>query len=165
LLKFGRGRRHDAQNDLRTLNVKGGLFMFQWKGAAGVCINEENQVLMVLQAAPDEEPKWTVPSGGIEGNETYEEACIREFEEETGLTVEIVSKLQDKNGMNAQYGISYDIQYFLVKQVSGELTLQDPDEFILEIAWKSADELDSLELSYPEDVAFLKGLLVKAIES
>jgi aminoglycoside 6'-N-acetyltransferase len=139
--------------------------MFQWKGAAGVCINEENQVLMVLQAAPDEEPKWTVPSGGIEGNETYEEACIREFEEETGLTVEIVSKLQDKNGMNAQYGISYDIQYFLVKRVSGELTMQDPDEFILEIAWKSANELDSLEMSYPEDVAFLKGLLVKAIES
>ncbi|MGB3260259.1 NUDIX hydrolase [Paenisporosarcina sp.] len=139
--------------------------MFQWKGAAGVCIYEENQVLMVLQAAPDEEPKWTVPSGGIEGNETYEEAYIREFEEETGLTVEIVSKLQDKNGMNAQYGISYDIQYFLVKRVSGELTMQDPDEFILEIAWKSANELDSLEMSYPEDVAFLKGLLVKAIES
>lgn len=139
--------------------------MFQWKGAAGVCINEENQILMVLQAAPDEEPKWTVPSGGIEGNETYEEACIREFEEETGLTVEIISKLQDKNGMNAQYGISYDIQYFLVKRISGELTLQDPDEFILEIAWKSADELDSLEMSYPQDVAFLKGLLVKAIES
>ena len=139
--------------------------MFQWKGAAGVCINEENQVLVVLQAAPDEEPKWTVPSGGIEGNETYEEACIREFEEETGLIVEIVSKLQEKNGMNAQYGISYDIQYFLVKRVSGEFTLQDPDEFILEIAWKSADELDHLEMSYPEDVAFLKGLLVKAIES
>lgn len=134
--------------------------MFHWKGAAGVCINEENQVLMVLQAAPDEEPKWTVPSGGIEGNETYEEACIREFEEETGLTVEIVWKLQDKKGVNAQYGISYDIQYFMVKRVSGEFTLQDPDEFILEIAWKSVDELDSLEMSYPEDVAFLKGLLV-----
>ncbi|EPD49703.1 hypothetical protein HMPREF1210_03150 [Paenisporosarcina sp. HGH0030] len=139
--------------------------MFHWKGAAGVCINENNQILMVLQAAPDEEPKWTIPSGGIEGRETYEEACIREFEEETGLTVEIVSKLQDKNGVNAQYGISYDLQYFLVEQVSGELTLQDPDDFILEIAWKSADELDSLEMSYPEDVAFLKELLVKATES
>ena len=134
--------------------------MFHWKGAAGVCINEENQILMVLQAAPDEEPKWTVPSGGIEGNETYEEACIREFEEETGLTVEIVSKLQDKNGVNAQYGISYDIQYFMVKRVSGEFTLQDPDDFILEIAWKSVDELDSLDMSYPEDVSFLKGLLI-----
>lgn len=30
--------------------------MFQWKGAAGLCINENNQLLMVLQAAPDEEP-------------------------------------------------------------------------------------------------------------
>ncbi|WP_342542812.1 NUDIX hydrolase [Paenisporosarcina sp. FSL H8-0542] len=139
--------------------------MFHWKGAAGVCINENNQILMVLQAAPDEEPKWTIPSGGIEGRETYEEACLREFEEETGLTVEIVSKLQDKNGVNAQYGIYYDLQYFLVEQISGELTLQDPDDFILEIAWKSADELDSLEMSYPEDVAFLKGLLVKATES
>ena len=134
--------------------------MFVWKGAAGVCINEDNQLLMVLQADPDEEPKWSVPSGGLEGNETYEECCIREFEEETGLKVEVVSKLQDKKGLNAQFGISYELQYFQVRVISGELTVQDPDELILDIAWKSVDELDELDMSYPDDLEFLKALFV-----
>lgn len=134
--------------------------MFVWKGAAGVCINEDNKLLMVLQAAPDEEPKWTVPSGGVEGNETFEECCIREFEEETGLKVEVVSKLQDKKGLNAQFGISYELQYFQVRVISGELTVQDPDELILDIAWKSVAELEELDMSYPDDLEFLKALFV-----
>ena len=133
--------------------------MFKWKGASGVCINEDNQILMVLQAAHDEEPKWTVPSGGLEDNETFEQCCVREFEEETGMKVEVISKLQDKSGSNKEYKIEYELQYFQVKVVSGELTLQDPDEFILDIGWKSVAELDQLDMCYPEDVEFLKGLL------
>jgi len=43
------------------------------------------------------------------------------------------------------------------------MTLQDPDELILDIAWKSADELDELEMSYPEDVEFLKALLAEVL--
>ena len=136
--------------------------MFHWKGAAGVCINEQNQVLMVLQAGEDEEAKWSVPSGGIEGNETFEECCVREMEEETGLQVEVISKIHDKNGSVEQYAITYELQYFQVKIVSGELTVQDPDELILEVAWKSLDELDALPMSYPDDTAFLKKLLIDA---
>ena len=138
--------------------------MFHWKGAAGVCINEENQVLMVRQAAPGEDPKWTVPSGGIEEGESYEDCCIREFEEETGLKVEVVTKLQDKRGVNEQWGISFELKYFLVRVVSGEISVQDPDELILEIAWKSVEEIASLDMSYPEDVEFLTGLLAKVPE-
>jgi len=137
--------------------------MFQWKGAAGVCINEDNQLLMVLQAGEDEEAKWSVPSGGIEGDETFEECCVREFEEETGLKVEVVSKLQNKAGTIEQFGISYELRYFQVNVLGGEMTLQDPDELILDIAWKSADELDELEMSYPEDVEFLKALLAEVL--
>ena len=138
--------------------------MFHWKGAAGVCINEENQVLMVRQAAPGEDPKWTVPSGGIEEGESYEDCCIREFEEETGLKVEVVTKLQDKRGVNEQWGISFELEYFQVRVVSGEISVQDPDELILEIAWKSVEEIASLDMSYPEDVEFLTGLLAKVPE-
>lgn len=137
--------------------------MFKWKGASGVCINEDNQVLMVLQAAHDEEPKWTVPSGGLEDNETFEQCCVREFEEETGLKVKVVSKLKDKNGTNDEYKITYELQYFQVNVVSGDLIVQDPDEFILDIAWKSIEELDQMKMSYPEDVEFLKELLVNQV--
>lgn len=137
--------------------------MFHWKGAAGVCINEQNQVLMVLQAGEDEEAKWSVPSGGIEGDETFEECCVREMEEETGLQVEVISKIYDKIGSVEQYAITYELHYFQVKIVSGELTVQDPDELILEVAWKSLDELDTLPMSYPDDTAFLKKLLNEAV--
>jgi 8-oxo-dGTP diphosphatase len=138
--------------------------VFQWKGAAGVCINDSNQVLMVLQAGEDNEAKWSVPSGGIEGNETFEECCVREFEEETGLKVKVVSKLQDKIGTIEEFGITYELQYFQVTVLSGELTVQDPDELILDIAWKSFDELDQLEMSYPEDVDFLKSLMAEVLK-
>lgn len=77
------------------------------------------------------------------------------------MNVEIISKLQDKKGMNEQFGIHFELQYYQVKIVSGELTVQDPDELILDIAWKSIEELDLLEMSYPEDVDFLKRLLNK----
>jgi len=137
--------------------------MFKWKGAAGVCINESNQLLMVLQAAPEEEPKWTVPSGGLEGNETFEECCVREFEEETGLNVEVISNLQDKNALNEEFGIETEMKYFQVKVISGELTVKDPDELILQVAWKTVDEIDQLLMSYPEDVEFLKELMNKGI--
>jgi aminoglycoside 6'-N-acetyltransferase len=118
---------------------------------------------MVLQAADDEEPKWSVPSGGLEGNETFEQCCVREYEEETGLKVEIISKLQDKNGSIEKFGITYELQYFQVKVVSGELRVQDPDELILDIAWKSLDQLGQLKMSYPEDIEFLKALLEKEV--
>jgi len=63
--------------------------MFSWKGAAGICLNENNEVLMVLQGAPGEEKTWTVPSGTVEEGETFEECCVREFFEETGLKVKV----------------------------------------------------------------------------
>ncbi|MET1013126.1 MAG: NUDIX hydrolase [Paenisporosarcina sp.] len=133
--------------------------MFHWKGAAGVCINEHNRVLMVLQAGEDEEAKWSIPSGGIESNETFEECCVREMKEETGLNVQVISKIHDKNGSLEQYSITYELQYYLVEIVSGELTVQDPDEFIINVAWKSIEELDELPMSYPEDAELLKELL------
>lgn len=37
--------------------------MYEWKGASGVCVNQYNDLLMVLQGKPAEVKKWTVPSG------------------------------------------------------------------------------------------------------
>ena len=54
--------------------------MQQWFGSSGVCINEHGQLLMVLQGKPEEKKTWSIPSGGKEYDETYEECCIREIE-------------------------------------------------------------------------------------
>lgn len=135
--------------------------MFKWQGAAGICINEKRDVLMVLQAAPGEEKKWTVPSGTLEEGETFEQCCIREFWEETGFTVRLIEKVHDKSGNISEHRISYDVKYFLVEIVSGEMMVQDPDEFIHEIAWKSIEEIAKLPLAYPEDIHILEQILKK----
>lgn len=138
--------------------------MFSWKGAAGICINEQKEVLMVLQAAPGEEKKWTVPSGTLEENETIEECCVREFVEETGFVVKTLDKIHNKNGVINEHGISYSVEYFLVEIISGEITIQDPDEFIHDIAWKSLEEIQTLDLAYPEDIHIIEKVIKNAID-
>lgn len=133
--------------------------MFKWQGAAGICINDKKEILMVLQAAPGEDKQWTVPSGTLEEGETFEQCCAREFLEETGFTVRPIEKVHDKNGVLSEFGISYYVEYYLVEIVSGEITIQDPDEFIHEIAWKSLKELEVLPMAYPEDIHILEQVL------
>ena len=129
--------------------------MFSWKGAAGICVNEKKEILMVLQAAPGEDKQWTVPSGTLEEGETFTECCEREFLEETGFTVRAVEQVHKKNGFLSDFGISYYVEYYLVEIISGEITIQDPDEFIHEIAWKSLEEIAQLPLAYPDDIHIL----------
>ncbi|MFJ7667070.1 NUDIX hydrolase [Lysinibacillus sp. NPDC097195] len=129
--------------------------MDQWFGSSGICINEQNELLMVLQGKPEEEKTWTVPSGGLEPNETYEACCLREFQEETGFIVEIVDEIKKKQGKVSTYNIAIEVQYFLVKIIGGERTIQDPDNLIYDIAWKTLEDLKTMHLSFPEDRAFL----------
>lgn len=140
--------------------------MFKWQGAAGICINEKQEVLMVLQAAPGEEKQWTVPSGTQEDGESFEECCIREFWEETGYKVRIIEKVHNKSGVISEHGISYHVEYFLVEIMSGEMiTIQDPDQFIHEIAWKSLEEIAMLPLAYPEDIHIIEQVLKNSTQS
>lgn len=129
--------------------------MEKWFGSSGVCINDNNELLMVLQGKPEEEKTWTVPSGGLENNETYEACCLREFKEETGFIVEIVEKITKKQGNACTYNIAIEVHYFLVKIIGGERVIQDPDNLIYDIAWKTLEDLKTLDLSFPEDRALL----------
>ncbi|MDN4607244.1 NUDIX hydrolase [Sporosarcina highlanderae] len=46
--------------------------MKSWSGSAGICINEQKEMLMVRSVGTE---KWAVPSGGIEVGESPEECC------------------------------------------------------------------------------------------
>jgi len=129
-----------------------------WKGAAGVCINSEGKLLMILQGKPHEDKKWSVPAGGLEAGETIEECCIREMAEETGYSAEVGEKIYVKE----QDGDEFDrveVHYFLTTIIDGEMKIQDPDGLIHDIAWKSRDELEELDLCFPEDRKFLLNCL------
>ena len=127
--------------------------MNQWIGACGVCINSDKQLLMVLQGIPEEEKRWSVPSGGLEQGETLEECCIREVYEETGYLCKIIKKVKEKSGA---YGpVEYLVTYYEVEIVGGQPTIHDPDGLIYEIAWKTPEQIKKLEFSFPEDKEFL----------
>jgi ADP-ribose pyrophosphatase YjhB (NUDIX family) len=124
---------------------------------SSVCINEHKEILMVLQGKPDEEKVWTVPSGGLEKKESFEACCVREIREETGYEVEVVAPLKLKQGTT--YGIDVEVHYFDVRVIGGTQQIQDPDNLIHEIAWKNAEELMGLKLSFPEDRDYLLDLI------
>lgn len=133
--------------------------MSNWKGAAGVCINEKNEVLLVLQGPPEEEKKWGVPSGGQETGETLQESCEREFLEETGLKVKVLEELKVKNGSYQDSAVSFELHYFRVELIGGEITLLEGDEWITDVAWKPISALAELDLAYPDDIPLIESLL------
>jgi 8-oxo-dGTP diphosphatase len=135
--------------------------MVEWKGAACICL-QEGKVLMVLQGLPEEEKRWSVPSGGIEECETEEMCCVREMWEETGYRVKIKEKLHKKIGVT--FGVPVKVQYFLAEVESGTPTIQDPDGLIHDIRWVSLKELEHLLLSFPEDKEILVKYLYAAPE-
>ena len=124
-----------------------------WFGAAAVCVNDQGNLLMVR----NEGKGWSVPSGGIEKGETAELCCVREVKEETGYDVAIEKPLfvkdQDIKGIHAT------TYYFEVNVVGGMLTVEDPDESISEVEWKTAEEIEEIVHAYPDDVAYLTNFL------
>lgn len=133
--------------------------MANWKGAAGVCVNERNEILLVLMKAPEEDSKWSVPASGLEAGETLEQCCEREFEEVTGLTVKAGEILKKRDGNYEDAAVSFDLHYFRVAVTGGELVIPKDDFLIEDIAWKSIEEIEELELSYPDDLELFKSLV------
>ncbi len=127
--------------------------MQEWFGAAAVCINDQGDLLMIR----NESDEWAVPSGEIEKGETPEMCCVREVMEETGYQVAIEKPLfvkdQDVNGMNVT------TYYYEVNVVDGMLSLDDSEEDVKEIEWKTIDEVEGISHAYPEDAAYLTNYL------
>ena len=65
---------------------------------------------MVLQGKPDEEKRWSVPSGQREIYKSLEACCVRKVAEKTGYRVRVLRKIWEKH--NRTYGIDVEVHYF-----------------------------------------------------
>lgn len=96
---------------------------------------------------------WCVPKGHPEGEETIEQAALREVEEETGLKPKILETL---GSIHYEFStptavISKTVHHFLMVQVGGELTIEnDPDHEAVDIRWIPLDLL-SEELTHENE--------------
>jgi len=93
-------------------------------GVQGVLINHAGQLLLELRK---DDNLWGLPSGWVEVGETPEEAIIREFKEETNLSVqplEMLGLYSRKPGEYNQPHSSIHLLYYC-SFISGELAISD----------------------------------------
>ena len=60
------------------------------RAAGGVVLDEDGLLVLVHRPRYDD---WTLPKGKLDPGESFEEAALREVEEETGLRCRLVSEL------------------------------------------------------------------------
>jgi ADP-ribose pyrophosphatase YjhB (NUDIX family) len=93
---------------------------------------------------------WSLPKGHIEAGETAEQAAVREVEEETGISGEIMAELGTIDFWFVADGrrIHKTVHHYLMRRVGGELS--DADVEVDEVAWVPLSEIRK-QLAYPDE--------------
>ncbi len=98
----------------------------QLVSSGGVIFRTANNVYEVALISTGE--FWCLPKGLVEEGETFEEAALREVEEETGLAGEIVEKIGEINyGFYRKRYFSKTVHFYLLRQVGGSITSHDSE--------------------------------------
>lgn len=96
------------------MNRKDGSFLVLFKNA------RKDEVFLIYRS---DMSIWNLPGGGIEDNESPEEAAYRETKEETGFTIRIVNKLGKYKNIDIIIGGVWNFTYLFEGRVlSGEFT-------------------------------------------
>jgi 8-oxo-dGTP diphosphatase len=87
------------------------------------CILIEDNKLALIERQRGNRHYFSFPGGGVDKEETYEEAAVREMHEELGLHVKVIRRIADVtfNG-RLQY-------YFLVETIGGEFGSGTGEEY------------------------------------
>ena len=118
------------------------------KNRAVLILINDRKILLMYRFKNGEE-YYVFPGGGVEENETLEQAAIREAKEETGLTVTLKKKLWEcKNGGRTD-------NFYLVDAFSGDMKIGGPEEArqsesnVYRLDWIPLNKVKDLNL-FPE---------------
>ena len=71
--------------------------MFIYRKNAAACIINNREEMLLIKRSDSSEDHWQMPQGGLDRNETPEQAVLREVQEETGIkSAKIISKHPEK---------------------------------------------------------------------
>ncbi len=117
--------------------------------AAGGIVIRDGRVLLVHRAHYDD---WSLPKGKLDPGESWEEAAVRELEEETALVVELGEEV-GRAHYRDQSGREKEVRYYRM-EATGEARAQNE---IDEIRWVPLADAPAL-LTYAHDVELLAQL-------
>jgi len=119
---------------------------------------------VVWRPAPDGAPElvvvhrpryddWSLPKGKLDPGESWEDAALREVEEEVGLRCRLGPELPPVSYRDHK-GRAKVVRYWLMEPADGAASFEPNDE-VDEMRWVDAGTAEDL-LSYPHDVGLVR---------
>ena len=127
--------------------------------AVGAIVRKGDSVLLIRRGKPPRSGEWSIPGGGVELGETWQEAAAREVREECGIEiavgdhVQVIDIIQRDEAGRVRY--HYAIVDFAATYVSGELKAASD---ITEAHWVVPRDLDRYPMNPQTREVILKAI-------
>jgi 8-oxo-dGTP diphosphatase len=122
------------------------------KAAGGVVWRPAGDTIAIAIAHRPRYDDWSLPKGKLDAGETWEEAAVREVEEEIGLRCRLGDEL-DPVGYHDRKGRAKVVRYWLMEP-ENDVTFT-PNHEVDEMRWLAPDEAAEA-LTYPRDAELVR---------
>ncbi|PGZ99815.1 NUDIX domain-containing protein [Bacillus pseudomycoides] len=107
-------------------------------------IQDDNDKILIVKNIKGDSFYWSLPGGAVEGEETLEQAVIREVKEETGFHIVVTGLSSVREVFFEERGHHALIITFHAKIIDGEININDPDNDIVEVRWANSETVKEL---------------------
>ena len=121
------------------------------EAAGGVVVDGDGRVCLVHRPRYDD---WSLPKGKLDAGESFEQAALREVEEETGLVCSLEDELASTE-YHDRKGRPKIVRYWRMTVV--EDPGFEPNDEVDELRWMDPGDAAGL-VSYEHDKSLLSGL-------